>query len=69
MFANHAARLSANLLAAQAQDLGLTNIERQSDGTIWAAIGPFDYHFGWDVDRQQVVILDQVQVQLMVLRA
>lgn len=66
MYVNHAARLSANLLAAQCQDLGLGNIEKQPDGTCWAAIGPHDYHFGWDVMRQQVVMLNQVQVQLVV---
>lgn len=65
MFDNHAAQLSANLLAAHCKDLGLSNIERNADGTCWASIGPCDYHFGWDVVHQRIVILSQVAMPVV----
>ena len=56
--------MHANILAAQCQDLGLVDIDRCVDGTVWARLGTRHYHFAWDVTHQQVVLLgtwDEVQ--------
>ena len=61
-FENRAAEIAANIVAAQCQDLGMTNISRNEDGTVWASMGDTDFLLRWDVTSQQVRILGRLRV-------
>lgn len=66
MFETHAARIAANTLAAQCQDLGMSEITRYSNGTVSAVLAGRTFLFAWDVQAQAVV---QVQDLILVVAA
>lgn len=68
VFQTQAARMGANIVAAQCHDLGMTEITRWNDGKVTCALGPVRYLMDRDVDHQQVRVLDR-EVLLCVGRA
>lgn len=57
---NHSQRLCANIVVAQCQDLGLTEVQVLDEGLVQARLGPCRYTFRWNVTHQRVDLIGVV---------
>lgn len=71
-FHNRACERAANILTAQAQDLGLTEIEQYANGEVSGVLKGVTYVFRWDVMSQKAILVhrhDPVEMLVLELAA
>jgi hypothetical protein len=58
-YMNRAAEIAANIVAAQAQDLGMDQIQTFPGGEVSAVLRGVTFVFAWDVTSQSIVLVSR----------